>query len=156
MSKLRPGLPWWLSGKEPICQCRRHCFDLWVGTIPWRRKWQPTPVFLPGESHGQRSLAGYSAGGHRRARHNWATKQQQQQNRGPRSCKRLTPKPVLNQNFKKCQLSHIRNFIFLSLLHQIVISNTYLKYICIILTVNMGKYHNFRYSYKKLKMLSVQ
>ena len=32
----------------------------WVGTIPWRRAWQPTPVFLPGESHGQRSLAGYS------------------------------------------------------------------------------------------------
>ena len=32
----------------------------WVGKIPWRRAWQPTPVFLPGESHGQRSLAGYS------------------------------------------------------------------------------------------------
>ena len=38
--------------------------DPWVGKIPWRRKWQPTPVFLPGESHGQRSLAGYSMGGH--------------------------------------------------------------------------------------------
>ena len=38
-------------------------FDLWVGKIPWRRKWQPTPVFLPGESHGQRSLAGYSPWG---------------------------------------------------------------------------------------------
>ena len=37
-----------------------HRFHLWVGKIPWRRKWQPTPVFLPGESHGQRSLAGYS------------------------------------------------------------------------------------------------
>ena len=35
-------------------------FDPWVGKIPWRRKWQPTPVFLPGEFHGQRSLAGYS------------------------------------------------------------------------------------------------
>ena len=34
--------------------------DPWVGKIPWRRKWQPTPVFLPGKSHGQRSLAGYS------------------------------------------------------------------------------------------------
>ena len=43
------GLPWWLSGKESACQCRRHRFDLWVGEIPWRRKWQPTPVFLPGE-----------------------------------------------------------------------------------------------------------
>ena len=38
-------------------------FDPWVGKIPWRRKWQPTPVFLLGESHGQRSLAGYSPRG---------------------------------------------------------------------------------------------
>ena len=41
-------------------QCRRPGFDPWVGKIPWRRKWQPTPVLLPGESHGQRSLVGYS------------------------------------------------------------------------------------------------
>ena len=40
-------------------------FDPWVGKIPWRRKWQPTPVFLPGKSHGQRSLAGYSSWGHK-------------------------------------------------------------------------------------------
>ena len=43
------GLPWWLSGKESACQCRRcrrHGFDPWVEKIPWRRKWQPTPVFL--------------------------------------------------------------------------------------------------------------
>ena len=40
-------------------QCRRPGFDPWVGNIPWRRKWQPTPVFLPGESQGQRSLVGY-------------------------------------------------------------------------------------------------
>ena len=49
------------SGKEPACQCRRHerlMFNPWVGKIPWSRKWQPTPVLLPGESHGQRSLAG--------------------------------------------------------------------------------------------------
>ena len=38
-------------------------FDPWVGKIPWRRKWQPTPVFLPGKSHGQQSLAGYSPWG---------------------------------------------------------------------------------------------
>ena len=44
------GLPRWLSGKESTCQCRRPGFDPWVGKIPWRRKWQPTPVFLPGES----------------------------------------------------------------------------------------------------------
>ena len=52
-------LPRWLSGKEFACQCRRHKFDRWVEKIPWRRKWQATPVFLPGKSHGQRSLAGY-------------------------------------------------------------------------------------------------
>ena len=49
------------SGKEPACQFRRHkrCgLNPWVGKIPWRRKWQPIPVFLPGESHGQKSLAG--------------------------------------------------------------------------------------------------
>ena len=40
-------------------------FDPWVGKIPWRRKWQPTPVFLPGEFHGQRSLVGYSLWGHK-------------------------------------------------------------------------------------------
>ena len=41
-------------------QCGRPRFDRWVGNIPWRREWQPTPVFLPGEVHGQMSLAGYS------------------------------------------------------------------------------------------------
>ena len=41
----------------------RHGFNLWVRNIPWRRKWQPTPVFLPGKSNGQRSLAGYSPWG---------------------------------------------------------------------------------------------
>ena len=56
-------LPWWHSGKEPACQCRRHRFNPWVGEIPWRRKWQSTPVFLPGESHGQRILTGYSPWG---------------------------------------------------------------------------------------------
>ena len=43
-------------------------FHPWVGKIPWRRKWQPTPVFLPGESHGQRSLAGYRRWGHKETR----------------------------------------------------------------------------------------
>ena len=45
--------------KESACQCRRCRFNPWVRKIPWRRKWQLTPVFLPGESHGQRSLLGY-------------------------------------------------------------------------------------------------
>ena len=59
------GLPWWPSGKELTCQCRRCRFDPWVRKIPWRRKWQPAPVFLPGESLGQRSLVGYSPRGHK-------------------------------------------------------------------------------------------
>ena len=59
------GLPRWCSGKESVCQCRRHGFHPWVGKILWRRDWQPTPVFLPGEFHGQRSLAGYSPWGHK-------------------------------------------------------------------------------------------
>ena len=44
---------------------QRPGFVSWIGKIPWRRKWQPTPVFLPEESHGQRSLAGYSPWGHK-------------------------------------------------------------------------------------------
>ena len=46
-------------GKEFACQDRRHRFNPWVGRILWSRKWQPTPVFLPEESHGERSLVGY-------------------------------------------------------------------------------------------------
>ena len=52
----------------------RPGFDPWVKKIPWRRKWQPTPVFLPGKSHGQRSLVGYSSWGHKRVRRDLATK----------------------------------------------------------------------------------
>jgi len=62
------GLPRWLSSKEPACRSRRHRrhgFDTWVRKISWREKWQPTPVFLPGESHGQRNLAGYSPWSHK-------------------------------------------------------------------------------------------
>ena len=53
------------SGKESACQCRRYGFDPWVRKIPWRREWQPTPIFLPGRSHGQRNLEGYSPWGHK-------------------------------------------------------------------------------------------
>ena len=65
------GLPWWVSGKKKKIQLssRRHGFDPWVKKIPWRRKWKPTPVFLPGKSHGQRSLGGYSSWGHKRVGH---------------------------------------------------------------------------------------
>ena len=56
------GLPLWFNGKGSACQCRSLGFNPWVRKIPWRRKWQPTPVFLSGRSNGQRSLAGYSPG----------------------------------------------------------------------------------------------
>ena len=58
-------------------QCRKHrrqSFNHWVAKTPWRRKWHPTPVFLPGKSHGQRSLEGYSPMGSQRVGHDWATK----------------------------------------------------------------------------------
>ena len=67
------GFPQGASGKEPACQCRIHGrwgFNLWIERIPWRRAWQPTPVFLPGESHGQRSLEAYI--GSQTAGHNWS------------------------------------------------------------------------------------
>ena len=56
----------WLSGKKSVCQCRRRrrCrFNAWIGMIPWRRNWQPTPVFLLGKSQGQRDLVGYNPWG---------------------------------------------------------------------------------------------
>ena len=65
----------WLIGKEFSCQSRRRGFDPWVRKIPWRRKWQLTPVFLAGKSHGQRSLIGST--GLQRGGHDLVTKQQQ-------------------------------------------------------------------------------
>ena len=85
------GFPGGSSGKESIYPCRRlkrRGIDPWVGKIPWRRKWHPTPEFLPGESHGQRDLMGYSSwgrkelgvteqltnkGGDRREKESWNT-----------------------------------------------------------------------------------
>ena len=62
------GFPGGSVGKEPACQCRRHKrhgFNPWVRKIPWWRKWQPFPVFLPGKFHRQRSQTGYSQWGHK-------------------------------------------------------------------------------------------
>ena len=55
----------WHSGRESACQCRRCRFNPWVSKLPWRRQWQPIPIFLPEKSHGQRSLVGYSPWGHK-------------------------------------------------------------------------------------------
>ena len=70
------GLPWRLTGKESTCQGRRCKFNPWVGKTPWRRKWQPTPVSLPGKSYGQSNLAGYRPWGSKKVLHNLATKNQ--------------------------------------------------------------------------------
>ena len=62
------GVPGGVTGKESTCQdigCERHGSNPWVQNIPWRRAWQPTPVFLPGKS--QWSLAGYSPRGHEKS-----------------------------------------------------------------------------------------
>ena len=61
-----PGFPGGSEVKNPPANAgdgRDTEFDPWVGKIAWKRKWQPTPVFLPGKFHGQRSLAGYSPWG---------------------------------------------------------------------------------------------
>ena len=63
-------------GKESTCPCRRRKrwgFNPRVGKMPWSGKWQSTPVFLAGESHGQRSPVGYSPWSHRRVKHDWVT-----------------------------------------------------------------------------------
>ena len=77
-SEQRPGLRWWCSGKESTCQSRKHGFDPWVGKIPWRRKWQPTPVFLPGKPPRTEEPGLW---GQKRVGHNLVTKQRQQKPR---------------------------------------------------------------------------
>ena len=69
---------WWLGGKKSVCQCRRLKFNPWVRKISCWRKWQATPVLLPGKSHGQQSLVGYSRG-RNTVGHDLVTKQQKQQ-----------------------------------------------------------------------------
>ena len=59
----REGFPGGSDGKASDRNAGDLEFDPWVGKIPWRRKWQPTPVFLPGKSHGQRTLVGCSLWG---------------------------------------------------------------------------------------------
>ena len=61
---------WWVMLKNPPAnanKCKRRGFDPWVGKIPWRGKWQPSAVFLPGKFHAQRNLVGYRP---------WVTKSQ--------------------------------------------------------------------------------
>ena len=65
---------WWLRWQKIHVQCRRPGFDPWVEKIPWRRPWKSSPGFLPGKSHGQRSLVGYGPWGHKESDMTEATK----------------------------------------------------------------------------------
>ena len=69
------GFPWWHSTKEPICPWRRPGLNPWIRKIPRKRKWEPTPVFLPGKSHQQRRMSGCSPWG-QKSWNNLATEQQ--------------------------------------------------------------------------------
>ena len=68
------GLLWWLRWQRIHLQCKRPGFDLWIGKIPWRRAWQPTPVFLPGESLWTEEPGGLQSRESQRVRNNWVTK----------------------------------------------------------------------------------
>ena len=78
-----------LSSNEFACRYRRHRFNPWVGKVPWRRAWQPTPVFLLRESHGQRSLAGCSPLGHKES-----NTTEQLNNNSLQKCTTIHPFPV--------------------------------------------------------------
>ena len=67
------GLPWWFSGKESTCQCKRHGFSPWVKKIPWTRKKEPIPVFSPEKSHGEEP-GGLQSMGSQKVRHDGMTK----------------------------------------------------------------------------------
>ena len=64
-NRVQTQMYWWLRWQRIWLQCRRPRFDPWIGKIPWRMEWLPTPVFLPGEFHEQRSLTGYSPWGYK-------------------------------------------------------------------------------------------
>ena len=85
----------WCSGKYSTCRRYKKCgFDPWVGKIPWSRKWQATPMFLPGESQGQRSLVGCCLWGRTESDTTKATQQQH--------CSKLT---TLQQKYSRIKFS---------------------------------------------------
>ena len=123
---LRGGLPWWSSGWESTLQCRRLRLNPWVGKISWRREQLSTPMFWPGEFHGQRNLAGYSP---------WDCKesdmteqfslhylQQSQTEATQRSFNRWKDKQIVFQKYK-CTLSNKLNEL---LTHNNIVESTFL------------------------------
>ena len=99
------GLPQWLCSKEFTCQWGSRGVDPWVGKVPWSRKWQPASVLLPGESHGQRSLAGYSPWSCRVSQDSVTT--QQRQMRRARLAASFRPFPgALGRSRQRFRLFH--------------------------------------------------
>ena len=97
---------WWLRWQSICLQRRRSGFDPWVGKISWRRKWPPTPVFLPGEFHGQRSLVGYNPWGCTESYTTEQLTQQQLPTQGQQPAF-LHPKPPQDaQRLLACWLQH--------------------------------------------------
>ena len=112
------GLLWWLRWWRICLPCGRPGFDPWVGKIPWRREWLPTPVFLPGESPWTEEPGGLQFVGSHRVRHDWSTKhstlplvsQQTKMKNRLRSRKlqiskiyfNIQPKPVFGLSLKPC------------------------------------------------------
>ena len=102
-------LPCQLSGKESTWQCRRYGFDPWVGKIPWKRKWQPTPVFLPGKSHGQWSLAGCSLWGYKELNTTYLVNNNKIYHRGQTGYLESKEKDSVNRKFLRIGILHLTN-----------------------------------------------
>ena len=102
------GFPDDASGKESACQCKGQGFHPWMEKMPRRRKCQPTLVFLPGKSHGQRSLVSYNPWGCKRVEHNLATKQQN------------VIFPIFEKNFSYSPFSATDSFLCLPLLGKLL------------------------------------
>ena len=84
------GLPWWLRGKESTCNAGDPVLMPGLGRFPWRKEWHPTPLFLPGESHRQRSPVGYRPEGLEESDTTEATENTQQQvEKGERTAKKV-------------------------------------------------------------------
>ena len=104
------GLPRWFSGKESACQCRRHRFNPWVGKIPWRMKWQPTPVFLPGKSC--RGAWRATVHGVTRVGRSWAIKPPPEAGRGKKGSSHRGPASTLILDFWPPVMSHNKLMLF--------------------------------------------
>ena len=115
------GFPGGSSGKEPTYQCRRHTrlgFGPQTRKIPWKRAWEPTPVFLPGESHGQRSLAGYSPQG---CKESDTTEQLSTAQHNPVLLKQIVGKDPLQERKQKYVCMYLLVYLALQLAIEVIL-----------------------------------